>query len=97
MAVTLIHPNLKSYKYYTPASVGTVSGSDLVIVATSFVDDNGNAVTAFPASYANYTLFINGIPQENGSATVTTSDLTIVGGASLDPGDPIVLDLVVNF
>ena len=97
MAVTLIPPNLQSYKYYAPASAGTVTGADLVIAATAFVNDSGSPVTAFPANYANYTVFINGIPQENGSATVTTSDLTIIGGASLDPGDPIVLNLVVNF
>jgi hypothetical protein len=39
----------------------------------------------------------NGLAQENGSATVTTTTLTIIGGAVLDPGDPIVLNLVINF
>lgn len=97
MALTLLPPNLKSYKYYAPASAGTVTGADLDIAATAFVNDSGTAVTAFPANYANYTLFINGLPQENGSATVTTTTLTIIGGAVLDPGDPVVLNLVVNF
>ncbi|GMA66203.1 DUF4183 domain-containing protein (plasmid) [Alicyclobacillus fastidiosus] len=97
MALTLVPPNLQSYKYYAPASAGTVTGANLVIAATAFVNDSGAAVTAFPATYANYTMFINGIPQENGNATITTTDLTIIGGATLDPGDPIVLNLVVNF
>ncbi|GMA66202.1 DUF4183 domain-containing protein (plasmid) [Alicyclobacillus fastidiosus] len=97
MALSLIPPNLQSNKYYAPASAGTVSGTDLTIAATAFVDDTGTAVTAFNTSYANFTLFINGIPQENGSATVTSSDLTIVGGATLNPGDPVILNLVYNF
>ncbi|MCL6547580.1 MAG: DUF4183 domain-containing protein [Alicyclobacillus sp.] len=97
MAASLIAPNLKSKKYYAPASAGTVSGSDLVIAATSFVDDNGGAISAFNTSYANYTLYINGQPQQNGVATITSSDLTISGGAALDPGDPVVLNLVYNF
>lgn len=97
MAASLIPPNLKSYKYYAPASAGTVTGSDLVVVATAFVDDNGSAITTFNTGYTNFTLFINGQPQENGVTTITSADLTIAGGATLDPGDPIVLNLVFNF
>ncbi|GIN88733.1 hypothetical protein J6TS2_51190 [Heyndrickxia sporothermodurans] len=97
MAASLIPPNFKSKKYYAPASAGTVTGADLVIAATAFVDDNGASITAFNTSFATLTLYINGQPQENGVATVTTSDLTIVGGAILDSGDPIVLNLVYNF
>ncbi|WEG11535.1 DUF4183 domain-containing protein [Pullulanibacillus sp. KACC 23026] len=97
MAASLIPPNLKSYKYYAPASAGTVTGSDLVIAATAFVDDSGASITAFNTSFANLTLFINGQPQENGVSAVTSSDLTITDGATLDPGDPIVLNLVYNF
>ncbi|MGE8205286.1 DUF4183 domain-containing protein [Heyndrickxia sp. NPDC080065] len=97
MAASLIPPNFKSKKYYAPASAGTVTGSDLVIAATAFVDDNGTAITAFNTNFATFNLYINGQPQENGVATITSSDLTIVGGAVLDPGDPIVLNLVYNF
>ncbi|ASS75833.1 hypothetical protein CIG75_13110 [Tumebacillus algifaecis] len=96
MAASLIPPNLKSYKYYAPASAGTVAGADLTINATDFVNDSGAAVTAFP-SYASFTLFINGMPQQNGIATVTTTSVVITGGATLDPSDPVVLNLVVNF
>lgn len=97
MAASLIPPNLKSKKYFAPASAGTVTGSDLVIAATAFVDDNGVAVTAFNTSFANFSLYISGQLQENGVATVTSANLTIIGGAGLDPGDPIVLNLVYNF
>lgn len=97
MAVSLIQPNLKSKKYFAPASAGTVTGSDLVIAATAFVDDTGTSITAFNTSFATYTLYINGQPQENGSATVASANLTILGGAVLDPGDPVVLNLVYNF
>lgn len=97
MAASLIPPNLKSFKYYAPASAGTVTGSDLVIAATAFVDDSGSSITAFNTSFANLTLYINGQPQENGVSTVTSADLTIIGGATLDTGDPIVLNLVYNF
>ncbi|MCL6516791.1 DUF4183 domain-containing protein [Alicyclobacillus sp.] len=97
MAASLIAPNLKSRKYYAQASAGTVSGSDLVIAATAFADDNGTAITAFNTGFANYTLYVNGQPQLNGVATITSTDLTISGGATLDPADPIVLNLVYNF
>jgi hypothetical protein len=97
MAVSLIPPNLQSKKYFASASAGTITGSDLVIAATAFVDDAGTPVTAFNTSFTTLTLFINGLPQENGAATVTSANLTILGGAVLDPGDPIVLNLVYNF
>ncbi|WCK55920.1 DUF4183 domain-containing protein [Aneurinibacillus sp. Ricciae_BoGa-3] len=96
MAASIVSPNLKSKKYFAPASAGTVVGADLNIASTSFVDDNGAAITAFP-THAYYSLYINGLVQENGVATLTSTQLTIVGGASLDPGDPIFVELGVNF
>ncbi|KEO83191.1 DUF4183 domain-containing protein [Tumebacillus flagellatus] len=96
MAASLINPNFKSKKYYVLASAGTITGSDLDLAANLFVDDNGAPITAFP-NHAYFTLYINGMIQENGVATLTSSQLTILGGASLDGSDPIVLELGINF
>ncbi|WCK55921.1 DUF4183 domain-containing protein [Aneurinibacillus sp. Ricciae_BoGa-3] len=96
MAASIVSPNLKSNKYFAPASAGTVAGGNLTILATAFVDDNGNAITAFP-NHAYYSLYINGLIQENGVATVTSSQIVISGGGALDPSDPIFVELGINF
>jgi hypothetical protein len=83
-------------KYDSTAGAGTVAGGDLTITASSFTDDNGNAITAFPA-FANFTMYINGFIQPNGVSTVSSASLVITGGGSLDPADPITLELVINF
>lgn len=96
MPASLVPPNFKTNKYYALASAGTVAGADLTIPATAFVDDNGNAITAFP-NHAYFSLFINGMIQQNGVGTLASDELTIVGGAVLDPGNPIFVELGINF
>ncbi|MFD2168683.1 DUF4183 domain-containing protein [Tumebacillus lipolyticus] len=96
MAASIVPPNFKSKKYFSVASSGTVAGADLVLDAADFVDDTGTAITAFP-SFAFYSLYINGMIQQNGVATLTSSTLTILGGAVLDGGDPITVQLGINF
>jgi hypothetical protein len=96
MAASIIQPHLASNKYNSTAGAGTVAGGDLTILAGSFTDDNGNAITAFP-TFANYTLYINGFIEPNGVTTVTSSQIVISGGGVLDPADPITLELVRNF
>ncbi|WP_340085366.1 DUF4183 domain-containing protein [Siminovitchia sp. FSL H7-0308] len=72
------------------------AGADLTIPATAFVDDNGDAITAFP-NHAYFSLFINGMIQQNGVGTLASDELTIVGGAVLDLGNPIFVELGINF
>jgi len=95
MAATIVTPFLASNKYNATASSGTVAGGDLTILATSFTDDNGNAITAFP-TFATYTMYINGFLQPNGVTTVSSAQIVISGGGTLDPADPITLELVRN-
>jgi hypothetical protein len=96
MPATIVTPFLASNKYNSTAGAGTVSGANLTILAGSFTDDNGTAITAFP-TFANFTLYINGFIQPNGVATVTSTEVVINGGSVLDPSDPITIELVRNF
>jgi hypothetical protein len=96
MAASLISPNFKLNKYDSTASAGTVTGGDLTILAGSFTDDNGNAITAFP-NHATFSVYINGMIQPNGISTLTSAQLVITGGGALDPADPITVELVINF
>jgi hypothetical protein len=96
MAATLVTPNFKLNKYDSTAGAGTVAGGDLTIAATSFTDDNGNAITAFP-NHAAFSVYINGLIQPNGISTLSAASLVITGGGVLDPADPITVELVINF
>lgn len=87
---------LTSYKYFSKVSNGTIVGSDLMIPANSFVDDNGTPIEAFPALYQYFDLYINGIIQQNGVGSVTTFQLTIKDGSVLDKDDPISLEFVMT-
>ncbi len=96
MPASIVPPNFKSKKYFALASAGTVAAGNLTILATAFVDDSGNAITTFP-TYAYFNLYINGMIQENGVATLTSSQVVITGGGALDPADPIFIELGINF
>jgi hypothetical protein len=96
MAASIVTPFLATNKYYSTAGAGTVAGGNLTILAGSFTDDNGNAITAFP-SYANFTLYINGFIQPNGVTTLTSAQVVIAGGGTLDTSDPITIELMRNF
>lgn len=87
---------LRSQKFFTKMSAGTHFGGDVILPASGFVDDNGNLISSFPASYEYVTLYINGVIQQNGVFTVAPSALVISGGATLDGDDPVTLEFVVQ-
>lgn len=95
MPASIISPFLASNKYNSTAGAGTVAGGNLTILAGSFTDDNGNAITAFP-TFANFTLYINGFIEPNGVTTMSSTQVVISGGDALDPADPITVELVRN-
>jgi hypothetical protein len=79
------------------AGSGTGTGATFAIAATAFTNDTG-ASTAFPASYAYYNLYINGVLQTSDTSTITTSpsSITIPGGDVLDAATPIILEFIVT-
>lgn len=87
-------PSLTSQKFFAKVSSGTQLGNDLIILASNFVDNSGNTITSFPSGYEYMNLYVNGIIQQNGTFTVLSSALLVIGGAHLDPNDPIAIELV---
>ncbi|WAH45021.1 DUF4183 domain-containing protein (plasmid) [Alicyclobacillus fastidiosus] len=85
---------LTSNKYFSKAGAGATVGENLNLPAGSFTDDNGNAITSFP-SYSYFNLFINGMLQPNGVTALTSTQIVIIGGSTLDPADPIAVELVL--
>lgn len=92
----LIRPYLESRKFAAFISNGTGTGSDFAIEASFFTDDTGANITAFPATFAYYTLYLNGMPQQADVSTLTTDALTIDGGDTLSPNTPVVVEMVLN-
>ncbi|MCL6445983.1 MAG: DUF4183 domain-containing protein [Alicyclobacillus sp.] len=86
---------LASLKFLSNVSAGVVSGADLIIPATAFVDDNGNSIVTFPSVFQYYNLYINGMIQLNGSVSVIPSAVIISDGAALDSHDPVLLEFIV--
>ncbi|PEN75706.1 hypothetical protein CN553_31585 [Bacillus cereus] len=92
----IIKPFIAGRRFISTAATGTVTGADLTFANTDFTDDTG-AVTTFPAVYAFLTLYINGVIQTGDTITgVTTTAATIVGGATLDGGTPIVIEFTIT-
>jgi hypothetical protein len=87
---------LSSLKFFSKVSLGTISGANLIIPANTFVDDNGNGITAFPSVFQYFNLFINGMLQENGVVSISSSLIIIAGGAVLNSNDPIILEFVMS-
>jgi ribose 5-phosphate isomerase len=92
----LIKPFISAVRFASTIGAGTGEGEDFAIAATSFTDDDGAAVTAFPASFAYYNLYINGVLQTADVSTVTTTAITIPDGDILNGGLPVVIEFVVN-
>ncbi|MED1788351.1 DUF4183 domain-containing protein [Brevibacillus laterosporus] len=78
------------------STIGAGTGATFAIAATAFTDDNNAAATAFPASFAYYNLYINGLLQTADTSTVTTTTITIPGGDVLDPGTLGIVEFVVT-
>ncbi|MGE7904738.1 DUF4183 domain-containing protein [Peribacillus sp. NPDC094092] len=92
----IIKPFMASRKYTATIGDGTGTGATFAIPATTFTDDTGAAVTAFPASFAYYVLYINAQIQTADTSTLTTTTITIPDGDTLDDATPIVIEVVVN-
>ncbi|WP_438444888.1 DUF4183 domain-containing protein [Gorillibacterium sp. sgz5001074] len=92
----VVGPYLNNRRFISTAGAGTGTGATFAIAATAFTADTGAAATAFPAAFAFYNLFINGILQTADTSTVTTTTITIPGGDVLDPGAPIILEFLVT-
>lgn len=92
----IIKPFIAGRRFTSTAATGTTAGADLTFANTDFTNDTG-AVTTFPASFAYLNLYINGLLQTADTVTgVTTTAITIVGGAVLDPGTPLIIEFVVT-
>ncbi|MBG9792853.1 hypothetical protein ABD76_10290 [Paenibacillus dendritiformis] len=94
MAIT--KPFLAGRRFQATIGDGTGTGATFAIAATEFTDDTGAAATAFPGSFAYYTLYINGVVQLGDTSTVTTTTITIPDGNVLDGATPVVVEFVVN-
>jgi hypothetical protein len=92
----IIKPFMASRKFTATIGDGTGTGATFAIPATAFTDDTGAAVTAFPASFAYYVLYINAQPQTADTSTLTTTTITIPDADVLDDATPILIEVVVN-
>lgn len=94
--MAFIIPFIASRKFTTTLASGTGTGATFAVAATTFTNDTGATATAFPASFAFYNLYINGVLQMGNASTVTTATITIPGADALDPATPIVVEFVVT-
>ncbi|MEH6941102.1 DUF4183 domain-containing protein [Bacillus sp. JJ722] len=92
----IVSPFQASRKFASTIGSGTGTGATFSIAATTFNTDGGTAATAFPASFAYYRLYVNGMIQTADTSSVTTTAITIPGGDALDPANPILIEFVVN-
>ncbi|MBN6187627.1 DUF4183 domain-containing protein [Aneurinibacillus sp. BA2021] len=92
----IVKPFIAGRRFTSTIGAGTGTGATFAIAATAFIDDSGTAATAFPASFAYYNMYINGILQTGDTSTVTTTAITIPGGDVLDPATPIIVEFVIT-
>lgn len=83
-------------QYVALASTGTLAGGTLTILATAFTDDDGTAVTAFPDNVGYYNLYVNGVLQQAGLSTISTSQIAITDAADIAGSAPIVVQFVAS-
>ena len=89
-------PFMAGRRFSTTASTGTVAGADLTFANTDFTDDAAG-VSTFPSSPAVVNLYINALLQTSDTVTgLSTTAVTIVGGAALDTGTPIIIEFIIN-
>lgn len=89
-------PFMAGRRFTTTASTGTIAGADLTFANTDFTDDTGG-VSTFPSSPAVVNLYINALLQTSDTVTgLSTTAVTIVGGATLDAATPIVVEFIIN-
>ncbi len=92
----LIKPFIGSLRFTATAGDGTGTGAGFNILATAFLDDAGVSATEFPTLPAYYNLYINALLQAGDVSSVTTTEITIPDGDTLNGAVPIVVEFVVN-
>ncbi|WP_342048741.1 DUF4183 domain-containing protein [Bacillus sp. OTU530] len=93
----IVKPFMAGRRFTTTASTGTAAGADLTFANTDFTDDAGVTTSTFPSSPAVVNLYINGILQTSDTVTgLSTTAVTIVGGAALDGANPIIIEFIIN-
>lgn len=89
---TDVDANMK--RYASTVTAGMISGSDTVLPAESFSDDNGDPLNAgglvLPVD-GYYNVYINGILQQEGLSVLTVNDLTV--SAVLTAGVPVIIEV----
>ncbi|RIJ66939.1 DUF4183 domain-containing protein [Rummeliibacillus sp. POC4] len=94
--MAIVKPFIASRKFISTIGAGTVATNDVTFANTDFTDDTGGTST-FPSSPPIVNLYVNGVLQTNDTLTgISTTAVTIVGGAVLDPATPITLEFVIN-
>jgi hypothetical protein len=100
MALSLIniHVNVTgtSTRFFNVLAATLTVTDGTTVAATSFLNDSGNAATAFPVvANGYYNFYINGVLQEGGSYTVSATELTFNGvTGTLTAGTPLVVEAV---
>ena len=100
LALSLININVNvtgsSTRFFNVLAASLPVADGTTIAATAFLNDSGNAATAFPViENGYYNLYINGVLQESGSYTISATELTFneVTG-TLSAGTPLILEAV---
>lgn len=88
-----IIPTVNRYFYIVTSDIDLTNGATLP--ANLFFNDNGNPITEFsifnPNGYVN--LYINGVMQEGGIYTITTTSLTLNPyNSTIYRGTPIIIE-----
>ncbi|MCQ6281041.1 DUF4183 domain-containing protein [Bacillus sp. EB600] len=92
----IVKPFMAGRRFVSTIGAGTIAGADVTYANTDFTDDTGG-VSTFPSSPPVVNLYINALLQTSDTVTgLSTTAVTIVGGATLDPATPIVLEFVIN-
>lgn len=100
MALSLIniHVNVSgtSTRFFDVLAASLAVTDGTTIPASAFLNDSGNAATAFPVvTNGYYNLYINGVLQEGGSYTVSASELTFNGvTGTISAGTPLIVEAV---
>ncbi|WP_332238706.1 DUF4183 domain-containing protein [Sporolactobacillus sp. KGMB 08714] len=94
--MAIVQSFIASRKFVSTLSSGTGTGAAFAIAATSFTNDTGATITAFPSAFAYYNLYINGVLQTANTSTLSTASITIPDGDTLDGATPVLVELIVT-
>ncbi|MFC4599566.1 DUF4183 domain-containing protein [Cohnella hongkongensis] len=90
-----VHPVVRRYFYLPAADIFMTE--DLVVPATSFVDDHGEPAKAFPdhRQEGYFNLYVNGLLQEGQLYRVEPLSVTVAStGQKILAGTPIIVESV---